>query len=743
MKVEHVVLISSIEIVGADMSGENSSGNQSVSPERIPRDGFIDRIAATQTIKAVAFLILVTLLSFLGVTFIGRLISANNDATYWLIELTFALLCGGAGALVGGSADVRSTLNLPGSPVQARLGGATAMVIVGFAVAYVGKPTELQRPVYTVEIDGIDRTKFVDDVRYDVFIGPIDDDISVLRRSNVAEITMPTAVQQYKVGVTVFRNDRNNPTIFARCILTFESKNGPEIRTLELIPDPDNHFRLQLAKNYIDKVVREHEAQDSGNRRAIENEPCVEGVTTTAEHGQNKLLNGNFNLVPSELMSRFVDVVHFRRPSPYAIMASAIESDVPPTPLASGSTLAPAITVGPLPVSRANTLPSGKISSALSESTLTQPVSVTPPTPVSITNPSLSSGVPSGSNVKELQAQVDAYIQGQNLDRTQLYQDWSQVAEYVVQGFRKEFSNDSPLAARYLNLITNALNVIDKGKYLAPTLRPDGDQSTRPNRLQDPIPAFQTDDYHRVVNVLCAADADSRSAAQRLLRSFPADSFYAPLQKLKNQGNCKFAYVYEAAIFYFYNRIVEYDGTWTLNDNDRKWLNDNVNDGNNWVRLAVSQEARDDACAALLNFGYGLDLWDRTGDSRSQTDAKQQFQSMLTTLGSSKGFYPSNSAHIAIALAAINNQGSSSKIFKVADSATRFAANILHPTTGNYVTGAAGITMFAVPDATTKPVDTINAAGNVRIYLRVTGWDLVQAGTKFGWSQRILTSAKN
>ena len=45
-----------------------------------------------------------------------------------------------------------------------------------------------------------------------------------------------------------------------------------------------------------------------------------------------------------------------------------------------------------------------------------------------------------------------------------------------MQGFRTAISNGSPSAARYVNLIANALNVIDDGKYLAPTLRPNWDQ---------------------------------------------------------------------------------------------------------------------------------------------------------------------------------------------------------------------------------------------------------------------------
>ena len=70
-----------------------------------------------QTILAIAFLIFVTLLSFLAVAFIGRLLG-NNEATHWLIELIFAILCAGA---CWRSADVGSTLNIPGSPVEGKI----------------------------------------------------------------------------------------------------------------------------------------------------------------------------------------------------------------------------------------------------------------------------------------------------------------------------------------------------------------------------------------------------------------------------------------------------------------------------------------------------------------------------------------------------------------------------------------------------------------------------------------------
>jgi hypothetical protein len=338
-----------------------------------------------------------------------------------------------------------------------------------------------------------------------------------------------------------------------------------------------------------------------------------------------------------------------------------------------------------------------------------------------------------------LQSQVDAYIAGQNLDRTQLYQYWNQVADYVVQGFRAEAANNSPLTARYVNLIGNALNIIDNGKYLAPTLRSDADQSSKPERLgsNNPIPGFAAGDYGKIVNLLCGNDAGTRNAAQRLLRTFPADDFYAPLQSLQKQDNCKTLFVFESAVYYFYNRIVEYDGTWALDAASIDWLQGNLNDGNGWVKLATAADSSQDVYGALLDFGYGLDFWDRSDSAISQAKAKPYFQSMLTTLGSSKGVYPSSGAHIALALRAVNDQ----KVPKATPQTTPADPNSLHPVGKIYIVGEAGIALFAIPDTSTKSIGNLNPNGNVRIFMQATGWDLVQSGAQFGWAQRAVTSA--
>ena len=192
------------------------------------------------------------------------------------------------------------------------------MVIVGFAVAWAGKPAEPAEKTYTIQIQNVPHTAEVDNIRYNVFVGAVDDDMSITKKSNVVTITMPASIQTVlAASLVVFRSDRDNPKIFARCALTFDNGNGPDIKTKEIVPDAI--FRLYLSPKYVAKVVHELIAV----RHAIENEPCVEGVTTTA-HGERKLLNGYFTLVPAGTESGRGNRTHISGAPPFAMMASAV-----------------------------------------------------------------------------------------------------------------------------------------------------------------------------------------------------------------------------------------------------------------------------------------------------------------------------------------------------------------------------------------------------------------------------------
>src|SRR5262245_9226597 len=191
--------------------------------EAVPEDGKIDRTTPStpQIVMAVAVLVLVTVVSFMAVFVVGDLFVANRQ-TYWMIELIFALLCGGAGALVGGSAVVRSTLRIPGSPVHATLGDAVAMVIVGFALAYLGQPPD-ETPMYALDIHNVpDRQTFGSD-EYRVFVGAVNSDLTFSRHPNNVSLKIPPRVGTHRLLIAVYRPvGKDLSRTFARCELSFQ-----------------------------------------------------------------------------------------------------------------------------------------------------------------------------------------------------------------------------------------------------------------------------------------------------------------------------------------------------------------------------------------------------------------------------------------------------------------------------------------------------------------------------------------
>ena len=681
--------------------------------------GRIGRSPATQVILAVAFLILVTLISFLAVMLISDLI-VPNSLTYWMIELIFALLCGGAGALVGGSAVVRSTLRIPGSPIQATLGGAVSMIIVGFAIAYLASPVP-EDQTYTLEIYDLPQTQAIGGVVYSVYVGPENNDpLSFSRDQYSVTIKIPSRATTYKAKVAIFRTENDHSTTFARCTLTFYTTDstGNSLAPMELVPQTDQHFRLHLAHNYIDKVVKA--SLQAG--KAIENEPCVEGVIAT-KRNERTPLSGYFTVIPTSTGARLQGIAHLKLTPRFSVLASDV-SDIDPQ-----DTL-PDLSAGTTP------LPGGTVTAQHSEAQPSPPSATKPKRPA---QPPTSAGETGSEAKNDLIAQVNAYIEGDNLDRTQLYQSWNEVADYVVNGFRAAYDKDLKAATSYLNLISNALNVIDGGNYLPPSRQPKWDDLKKPDRLakNNGVPAFGPDDYKKVVSLLCKGDDDSRRAAQRLLKLYPSDNFYRYLHALSKEefGKCDVAFVSETAVFYFYNRIVEYDGTFAVDKKSRDWIEGNYNDGIAAVGRATANDPSFNIYTSMLDYAYGLVLWDH-GD---QAGALRHLNHMIETIRLSNATYPSNPQHIAIALRLMHEPSHPSKTAKTASAyvGEPLAAGKEHTVKGQIVS------LLALPEDLAKLIANVRADATARVYLRGDNWDLVHAGDRIGWARRVITSASN
>jgi hypothetical protein len=338
-----------------------------------------------------------------------------------------------------------------------------------------------------------------------------------------------------------------------------------------------------------------------------------------------------------------------------------------------------------------------------------------------------------------LNEQVDAYVRGEDRDRTQLYQSWGEVADYVVQGLRNESAKGSVLVAPHLNLLSNALSAIEGGKYLPPTLRPNWDQSVKPDRLprKRDIPGFHPDDYRIVVESLCSSDEDVRRAAQRLLKLYPSNHFYLTLQALPKQpgfDRCRMGFIAETAAYYFYNRIVEYDGTFALDKESHAWISQNYADGTDWAKRGEAQDGPLPLFTAMLDYARGLVLLDH-GERK---DALASFNLMIEAIRTSGRIYPSNPQHIATALLLTQDPGHNAKVLQAA---LAIIPPDRRPVAKAYVVIEGVLTLFAVPGTPAKPVGKIKSDTVANVYLRTSDWDLVEGGGQIGWARRVFTSA--
>ncbi len=682
-----------------------------------------------------------------------------------MIELVFALLCGGAGAIIGGSAVVRSTLSIPGSPVHSTLGGATAMVIVGFALAYLGQPPD-EAPMFALDIHNVPDRKTVGSDEYLVFVGAVDSDLTFSRYPNNVSLSIPPRVGTHRLLIAVYRRvDKDLSRTFARCELNFEmiagQRDGPT--PIELVSAPGEtapQFHLYFSEHYIEQVVK---AALQRNESVVD-ESCVEGRVATKYKSDNTPLDGHFTLQANGVGRRALSFARLRPLPRYSVLArdrsnidpqdtqpdlppharpvpglakvsSSASPPEPPRQSASASTLV-AEASGPVPKTTAS-----------SAEPSAEERSPAPPAPASISAPDPTASPAARSEPKTIAAtdsgslndQVDAYVRGEDRDRTQLYQSWGKVADYVIQGLRNESAKGSVLVAPYLNLLSNALGVIEDGKYLPPTLRPNWDQSVKSDRLSwnRDIPGFRSDDYRIVIESLCSSDEDVRRAAQRLLKLYPSNHFYPILQALPKQPNfdrCRMGFIAETAAYYFYNRIVEHDGTFALDKGSQAWISQNYADGNDWAKRGEAPDGTVPLFTAMLDYARGLVLVDH-GERK---DALASFNLMIEAIRTSGRIYPSNPQHIATALRLTRDPGHNAKVLQ---GALALIPPDRRPVAKTYVVTEGIVPLFALPDTSAKSVGKMTSDAVAHVYLQLSNWDLVEGGGQIGWARRVIASA--
>ena len=703
--------------------------------DAVPGDGKIDgqTTSPVQVVMLISALVVLTVVCFVMISWVGEVID-GNPTTYWMIELIFALLCGGAGALIGGSAVVRSTLRIPGSPVHATLGGAAAMVIVGFALAYLAQPSS-EPPLFALDVHDVPDRQTVGSEEYRVFVGAVNSDLTFSRSRNSVSLKIPSQVGTHQLLIAVYRPvGKDLSRSYARCVLSFEmiagQRQGPTPIDMVLGAGeraPPAH--LYFSPHYIEQTV----AAALKRNESIADESCVEGRVATKP--DKTPVDGHFTIQVNSAGRRILSLAGMNPLPRYSMTArdranldpQDTQPDLPPH-------------ARPVPGLAKVSPPANPVDP------LTPSPSVGRPAETNRAGPDINgpgdaqnaearqSGTNDPKSDPSLYEQVNAYVRGEDRDRTQLYQSWSQVAEYVVQRLRAEAAKGSVTVAPYLNLISNALGVVDDGQYLPPTLRPKWDQSVKPDRLSlsRDIPGFGRDDYQIVVKSLCSPDEDVRRAAQRLLKLYPSEHFYPTLQTLPKQpwsDRCQMGFIVETAVYYFYNRIVEYDGTFALDKASRVWISENYAAGNGWAKIGEAQDGASPLFSAMLDYACGVILLDR-GEKK---DALASFNQMINAIRTTGRIYPSNPQHIATALRLTQNSPFNAKTLLAALAVTpperRRLANA-------YLLNDGSASLFAVPSSEGNPIGKISSDTTAHLYLRLNNWDLLEGGGQIGWAAR-------
>jgi hypothetical protein len=235
-----------------------------------------------------------------------------------------------------------------------------------------------------------------------------------------------------------------------------------------------------------------------------------------------------------------------------------------------------------------------------------------------------------------------------------------------------------------------------------------------------------------VVDLLAEKDDVLTKAAQRLIRLFPSNRFYKPLQaywQKTTMSDEELSQMAEAAVYYYFNRIVEYQGSFPLDEQSRGWVQGNYDNGQAWVDRAAAKDNSNRLLGAMLDYARGAVLWDR-----KEEEAGMYFRRMLDVIRTSDESYPFNPQHIATALAVVNDPG---QVTKVPASSRPYNAGERRKLSAKVFQSEAGqIKLYALPHIQSKELAKVGADASARMILHAEGWDLLRVGAQLGWAQR-------
>jgi len=705
---------------------------------------------------------------FLIVAVVGKVIRLECTS-YIALVLTYSLLFGAGGAVLGGALRVQGNLNPFGVPWTVDVAGALGAALLGAAIAFSFKPTcgftsKLQiTDIPLAEPDGNSRVK--------TFVTVDVDSNLVMQKGHDNQTLNFSFDDDAKFGITIraYRLENDGYKFLASCKIKFEHAGYvPDLTEAsdELV------YRLKgggmpLALNFNAGYFRLLADADRNATIDRDRNLCLQGVFTV----DGKKFQPDVPIAPLQIVREKMGglgpsvgrlSLYFtkQKPSPQTLRQSAQGDAVPANEVLTSPgigreveiqrTAPPVAAPRPQPPPAPATERPAAATVALAPAAQPQPQqAIMPPKPNDrVAAIELPLPEPVCFNDDELRTLVDRFLDGDDLDKQtrqqQVYPKWQKANCYVLPialNVRQKFPPARQARALRLMIYT----IINNSEIPGDLTYWQMEGSNRRD-FSRRLPFVQEPDLARIFELVPSPDGPVRAEALRFVRTLPVDPFERlftqkrpQLGSLPAEEQERFAV---AANSLYYNRIVEWLDASDEEKRDKpriaRAIAPEFAKGRDWARDAYFNGRSAKPYEATLLYAKGI-VEHEIGltDDSGQPAFKSTFARMLATLKATEDSYPLRPLHIAQALVftSVPDRAMSDALRKIqpADSLTpSIALDEKSPFAGK------DVPMYAAPRKETAL--SLGASIGVRdggyLLLRSGDWYLASARNKIGWIMR-------
>jgi hypothetical protein len=335
---------------------------------------------------------------------------------------------------------------------------------------------------------------------------------------------------------------------------------------------------------------------------------------------------------------------------------------------------------------------------------------------------------------------VDQFVAGTDLTNPnlqKLYAIWDRI-DCHIWTIIAAGNRPSSERARALKLLRLAVAHQGVGSW-----QPAGSRRGR-REFSQTLPYLQPNDYEAIFELMQLNDPELQREALIFIRSYPVDRFEALFHgafvRTAQLDRKIVERIASAAAFLYYNRIVEFlyeipaSGENLSSDQKDHALKSMAADrskGFEWTEDSKFTNGNGKAYRAMLY--YALGLVEHEKKLKPAQVAKENYESMLNTLGQGAVVYPTNPLHIAQALAFRYGNDQDIAILQRVKNADRTSEVFLDQLG---LQAGTKVDLYAGPGKQFPKLNRqVEVAGGVPVVLQLKDWDLIQSHDAVGWVQ--------